>query len=374
MAIPEIGVEITQVPHLHRYRWMLSFLLVVALCYGLVLSLLSAWDDSPRWARVEHPPMAQVNTPLVVKVHYRGLETSALLDVGLRLRDDQRHNLGMLSPQERAPVVSGSGTRVFAFAVAGGTSASTVQVTVQRREVPVDPNIPVTQCRPIDRALPTEEIALLSDSESLCAWHEARSLRRILIRAYQEGHWKDKAGDPTVLGWLVTALYLGTAGLCLSNVRGRRKNTHTASYQWFWWFLGLTLLFLGINKQLDFQMLLADVGRTYARTLGWYRTRKPVQIRAVALAASLSLGFLGVVLYQLRRAPRSTWCALGGLLLLVGLVSAHLVSLHRLEHILRRPLLGLPLGTLLEIGATMVVAVSAWLYRFRRQQALSSSN
>lgn len=351
------------VPGLSRYGWMLSFLIAVALCYGVAVSLLNVWDDSPRWATVEHPPMAQANEPFVAQVHYRGLETPVLLDVGLSLRDDQRRSLAVLSPQERAPVVSRSGTRVFVFSVPGEASASTVQVSVQQREVPVDPNIPIDKCRLIDRALPTEEIALLSDSEGLCAWREARSLRRILVRAYQEGHWKDKAGDPTVLGWLVTALYLGTAGLCLSNACGRRQNPHTASYRWFWWFLGLTMLLLGINKQLDLQMLLADVGRTTARTLGWYRTRKPIQIRAVALAASLSLGLLGAVLFQLRRAPRSTWCALGGLLLLVGLVSVHLVSLHRLESTLHRPMFGLPLGTFMEIVAALVVLLSAWLFK-----------
>ncbi len=324
---------------------------------------LSVWDDSPRWATVEHPPMAQANGPFVVQVHYRGLETSALLDVRLRLCDDQRRRLGMLSPDERAPVVSGSGTWVFAFAVAGEISASTVQVTVQRREVPADANIPVAKCRSIGRALPTEEIALLSDSEGLRVWLEARSLRSILVRAYQDGYWKDKAGDPTVMGWLVTVVYLGAAGLCLSNVRGRRKNTHAVSYRWFWWCMGLSMLFLGINKQLDLQMLLADVGRTYAQTMGWYRTRKPVQIRAVALAASLSLGLLATVQFQLRRAPRSIGSALGGLLLLVGLVSVHLVSLHRLEHILRRPILGLSLGTCTEIAAALGVAVSAWLFK-----------
>jgi len=348
---------------LRRYQWGGLFLLGVIASYGGISSLLNTWDDSPRWATVEHAPMAQVDAPFVVKVHYRGLDTSTLLDVRLSLRDDQRRSLGMLSPQERAPRVSGTGARNFVFAVSTEAPVSTVQVAVQRREVPTDPNIPVAKCRPIGRALPTEEIALLSNSEGLLAWREARSLRRILVRAYREGHWKDKAGDPSVMGWLVTAVYLGTAGLCLANVRRREKSTHAVSYPWFWWFLGLTLLCLGINKQLDLQMLLADIGRTYARTMGWYRTRKPVQIRAVALAASLSLGLLGTVLFQLRRAPRSTWSALGGLLLLVGLVSVHLVSLHRQEHFLARPMLGLPLGALLEIVAALLVAISAWLFK-----------
>jgi hypothetical protein len=200
-----------------------------------------------------------------------------------------------------------------------------------------------------------------------------RSLPRILGRAYREGHWKDKAGDPTVMGWLITLLYIGTGLLCLSNTGWRGRKTQSIPYAWFWCLAGLTVLFLGINKQLDLQMLLADVGRTYARTMGWYRTRKPVQIRAVALGASLSLALLGVVLYHLRKAPRSTWCAGGGLILLVGFVTVHLVSLHHLEQLLRRSVAGLSLGNLLEIGAILVVGFSAWVFRRSRPETAAST-
>ncbi|MFC1762272.1 hypothetical protein ACFL6U_09345 [Planctomycetota bacterium] len=349
----------------YRYKWIWPFLLVsiVIVCYGGVVTLLRHWDDSPRWAQVKYPKVAILGSTFRVSVRYHHLKLPVLLDVSLVLKDDQRRTCGQLTHKDLLPTVVGSGERSFSFLVDADPNMETVRVIVQRREVPVDPNTPVHQCRLLGHALPADEVALLKNPQDIHAWQKERTLRAILIRAYREGSWKDKAGDPEVLGWLVTILYLGTAIICLFNGDWSRRDIRTVRYLWFWWLLGLSILFLGINKQLDLQMLLADIGRTYSHAMGWHSARKAVQIRTVALLVSVSLGILAIISFHMRKAHRSTWIAIGGLILIVGVVGSNLVSLPRLGRLLRTHTLGIRLGDLLEIVSILAVGLSAWIYR-----------
>ena len=71
--------------------------------------------------------------------------------------------------------------------------------------------------------------------------------------------WAPGIGDPTVVGWVTVVVYAAVAFLCLSarnNVamhEGRRVRT-------LWLGLGILLVILGINKQLDLQSLFTQVG------------------------------------------------------------------------------------------------------------------
>jgi hypothetical protein len=58
------------------------------------------------------------------------------------------------------------------------------------------------------------------------------------------------------------------------------------------------LVFLGVNKQLDFQTLLIAIGRTAARTEGWYDDRRVVQKLFVG---ALALALLGLVSWAVTR-------------------------------------------------------------------------
>ena len=50
-----------------------------------------------------------------------------------------------------------------------------------------------------------------------------------------------------------------------------------------WWVMAAALLFLGINKQLNLQTWLIDLGRATARTEGWYQYRRTAQVVFVVL-------------------------------------------------------------------------------------------
>ena len=59
----------------------------------------------------------------------------------------------------------------------------------------------------------------------------------------------------------------------------------------FWLTLALLLLFLGINKQLDLQTLLNDIGRRKARAEGWYGNRRYYQTMFIAAVTVLGVQY-----------------------------------------------------------------------------------
>jgi len=139
-------------------------------------------------------------------------------------------------------------------------------------------------------------------------------------------------------------------------------------HAWFWWMMVAILILVGINKQLDLQMLLADFGRTYSKYHGWYDQREPIQRRVLALGACVGMaGLLGVG-YKLKRAPKSTWFALCGVIFLGVNILIHLVSLHWAEHMLGSPIMGVSLENALEIVTLVWIIISAMTFNHTQRQ------
>jgi len=71
-----------------------------------------------------------------------------------------------------------------------------------------------------------------------------------VFAATQEGRWHLGIGDPTIWGWLTVVVYLLAVARCI--VKAKLDHAAGSPYQ-FWLYLGLFLLLLSINKQLDLQ-------------------------------------------------------------------------------------------------------------------------
>ncbi|MHC4766222.1 MAG: hypothetical protein ACYTF2_14080, partial [Planctomycetota bacterium] len=122
-------------------------------------------------------------------------------------------------------------------------------------------------------------------------------------------------GDPTIAGWTIVVFYLAGVAACVWALRvawmgsvfylagvaacvwalrvawmgsrmaadypgDRRARDRSAAYKasfLFWALLIALFLFLGLNKQIDLQSWLADVGRDMAKAQGWYEQRGRVQ-------------------------------------------------------------------------------------------------
>ena len=99
--------------------------------------------------------------------------------------------------------------------------------------------------------------------------------------AYMEHDpWKLGFGDSTVLGWVTTVAYFIATGLCLAYVLRAKRLSPTVQYnsrRAFWWGLTVFMLFMSLNKQLDLQTLVLQVGRRIAWEQGWYAERVVVR-------------------------------------------------------------------------------------------------
>ena len=129
------------------------------------------------------------------------------------------------------------------------------------------------------------------------------------------GRWRPTIGDPSFMGWFTVGSYFACAILSfiltLSNQHADRRSFL------FWGMIGLLMILLGINKQLDLQSLFTEVWRQIARAQGWMDQRRIVQFWFVAAFGTTALaGFLSFTMIRrgLFRRFRLTFIGLSFLL------------------------------------------------------------
>ena len=117
------------------------------------------------------------------------------------------------------------------------------------------------------------------------------------------------------------------------------------------------MVLLGINKQLDLQTWLTQMGRDLARAEGWYERRQEFQVAFISVIAVVGLvGLLNAAL-TLRFILWRVAGALLGLGFLVTFVVVRAASLHRVDALLGYGTFRL--NWVLELGGIALVAASA---------------
>ncbi|UCD75712.1 MAG: hypothetical protein JSV91_02120 [Phycisphaerales bacterium] len=199
------------------------------------------------------------------------------------------------------------------------------------------------------------------------------------------GGWRVGFGDPTVAGWTIAVCYLLTAAACVWALRvawigarlsrewrgtERRGRDRTRAYQaslLFWGLLGLLFLFLGVNKQIDLQTWLTEMGREAAQAQGWYDQRGQVQTLFVVCIVGGGLLSLAVLLRLTRDLLPRHIPAFAGMILLACFVGARALSFHQLNDVLDWDGLGLKLRWMMELTGIAVVglcaAMNCWWYK-----------
>lgn len=173
------------------------------------------------------------------------------------------------------------------------------------------------------------------------------------------GNWHLQFGDPDWFGWVVTAGYLAAALLCWRAGRVEASSLRHRD-RLVWPLLAVALLALAINKQLDLQTLVTDMGRAWAREGGWYKQRRTFQREfIIALGIAAVAGVVGLRL-MFRRSHRMIRVALTGFTLLVAFIVLRAASFHHFDVVLRAPVLGVKLRHLLEVAGIGLVGWAAW--------------
>jgi hypothetical protein len=112
--------------------------------------------------------------------------------------------------------------------------------------------------------------------------------------------WRPGFHDNDLPGWLLTAGYLIAIALCFQAAkRATQSQIAPESLLKSWHWVGVLLLLLGLNQQLDLQTLLVQVGRELAASEGWYGHRR--------LAQKLFFFGFAIILFVLSAYLASRW-------------------------------------------------------------------
>ena len=188
------------------------------------------------------------------------------------------------------------------------------------------------------------------------------------------GHWMPGIGDPTFIGWFITAAYLIASGLCgvcawrTDRISPIFRSRHHCA---FWWCLAVIMLLMGVNKQLDFQCWIIVVGKELALAQGWYSQRRIFQmwfIVGVAISGLILLIWLG---WKLKRQWRQYGLALVGILLLITFVAIRAAPLDQVAGFRGWQSAMRLINTILELAGIGLVGISALMgiYRAAKQAA-----
>src|SRR6185369_11396065 len=115
--------------------------------------------------------------------------------------------------------------------------------------------------------------------------------------------WRTQMGDPDALGWTTTVAYLVAAGLCARTALAARRGPPDAppgDRPGPWWLLSAGLLVLGLNKQLDLQILVRELGIRFIDLLGMEAQRRWFGRAFVLLMAIFLLRVMREAVRQMR--------------------------------------------------------------------------
>jgi hypothetical protein len=165
--------------------------------------------------------------------------------------------------------------------------------------------------------------------------------------------WHLQCDNPDFLGWSVVAVYLAAAGSCawmalkVSEGRG------------IWWLLAAGLLFLGINKQLNLQSLMIDLGRQAAQAGGWYGRRREAQAVFCAAFALLGVVLLGCFTARARRFIAGNPLAFAGVIVLLCFVLLRASTINHANELIGLELKDARWAWVLEMTGSLLIAASA---------------
>ena len=152
--------------------------------------------------------------------------------------------------------------------------------------------------------------------------------------------------------------YFASALLCACVARRFDPRTH-APQRKAWWIMVLVLVLLGINKQLDLQGLLMDVGRAFAYEEGVYEKRRVLQIIFLFVLAATALAVMVLWFRMNRHSWREEGPMLAGSVFLVTFVLVRAASFHHFQEFFAVPLGGVRLHRVVELFAIAWVAAAA---------------
>lgn len=177
-------------------------------------------------------------------------------------------------------------------------------------------------------------------------------------------NWPAKTDDPHLMGWAAVACYILVAILAYFALR-QTKNLESTSQQIkthrFWMVVTVLLVLLGINKQLDTQLLLIAAAKCISTIDGWYGDRRIYQIGFIAVLAVSFLVLAVLSLRYFKNELRGNFWAIIGLLFLLFFIALRATSFHNLDAMLNNNFYGFKVSWIFELSGLGLLALQAIL-------------
>jgi hypothetical protein len=192
----------------------------------------------------------------------------------------------------------------------------------------------------------------------------------VLFAFTEADHWRPGIGDPTVVGWVTVLAYCIAMIVCCQSAKRAVMVKRDGREFIFWSILAISMLLLGINKQLDLQTWLTLAGKDLALSEGWYKHRRPVQLVFIIFVAFAgAAGYLGMSrLVQRRRAELRL--PLLGFFFVICFVVVRAASFHHIDQFLKFDIGGFRMNWLLELGGISLVIIGALRPRIRARTTM----
>ncbi len=181
--------------------------------------------------------------------------------------------------------------------------------------------------------------------------------------------WSPTIGDPTWIGWLtVTAYFIcGYKSYRVLRSSERIFEDPIQRQRLLWLSITLTMVFLGINKQLDLQSFFTAAARVLSKEYGWYAERRFYQTFFIAALGVLGLTAITVMLGFYYKVRHMHGIAIVGLLALIVFILIRASSFHYVDSLLSSQVWGFKMNALLELSGIALVMLNARkLMRMRR--------
>lgn len=167
------------------------------------------------------------------------------------------------------------------------------------------------------------------------------------------------------MGWVTVALYLITSWQCLSVSRLLARMSDAPNAERSTWALfGIAFVALGLNKQLDLQAALTDIGRIVVTRVGLMAHKGTLQVAFITLVVSICCATIFALSRTLRCAHPAARVASLGATLVVAFVAIRAASFHHIDEFIGSTVLMVRWNWILEIGGIALVLIgSIWLRR-----------
>jgi hypothetical protein len=173
---------------------------------------------------------------------------------------------------------------------------------------------------------------------------------------HHEFNWTPTIGDPTFVGWLTVVLYFLTAWRCAILVKSMYSDNSVSAREFFAWTI-ITVLFvaLGINKQLDLQSAVTELGRVLLYRPDRIAYKQVVQFWFIVGVATIAAIATVVIVALIWKTRVGTWIGSLGTILVISYVLIRATSFHDLDGFIQSRLFSLKWNWIIEISGILIV-------------------